>query len=292
MKNREDVLVGPPPHVSSDLSGGIYKILNLRNLKTYYGSTKDFDERRRSHFFDLKNNRHPNFHLQRAYNLEPGVFEFVIIQRLQESNLLIEEQKLLDLYWDNCQNCYNIARHANSPSLTDSVRQKISNSLKGHFVSEETRRKISLSNMGKKQSKGKLSPSYGKRHTQEARQKISNSLKGKGLGKILSKETRKKLSDSHKGKPAHNKGVPCSEEQKKKISQTLKSKITEDFLKEISERNSKIINVTFISSFGEKIFVYKNLNNFAKNMNLNITGVRRLVLKKINVYKGWRIDEQ
>jgi hypothetical protein len=39
---------------------------------------------------------------------------------------------------------------------------------------------------------------------------------------IATTETRKKISEAKKGKPAHNKGVPCSEEQKQKISATRK----------------------------------------------------------------------
>ena len=45
-----------------------------------------------------------------------------------------------------------------------------------------------------------------------------------GDGLIPCEETRKKLSEVHKGKPAHNKGVPMSEEQKKKMRNDKRSK--------------------------------------------------------------------
>ena len=57
-----------------------------------------------------------------------------------------------------------------------------------------------------------------------------------GDGLIPCEETRKKLSEAHKGKPAHNKGVPMSEEQKKKISEANKGKHhSEEQKKKISE---------------------------------------------------------
>ena len=56
----------------------------------------------------------------------------------------------------------------NNPAKRPEVRKKISDSAKKRVLSEETRRKISLSNMGKKSPKGML----GKKLTEEQRQKV------------------------------------------------------------------------------------------------------------------------
>lgn len=62
--------------------------------------------------------------------------------------------------------------------------------MKGRYVSEETRRKLSKANKGK-------------HHTEESKRKISEKQKGK----LISKETLRKLSESHKGQTAWNKGL-------------------------------------------------------------------------------------
>ena len=56
----------------------------------------------------------------------------------------------------------------NNPAKRPEVRKKISDSAKKRVLSEETRRKISLSNMGKKSPKGML----GKKLTEEQKQKV------------------------------------------------------------------------------------------------------------------------
>lgn len=97
-------------------------------------------------------------------------------------------------------------------------RRKISNSLKGHSVSDEARKKMS------KASKGRPGYFKGKNLSEETKQKISASLMGNESprkGVKLSEETKMKMSKAKKGKPSHNKGKPMSEEQKKKISASL-----------------------------------------------------------------------
>jgi len=54
------------------------------------------------------------------------------------------------------------------------------------------------------------------KHSEETKRKISITKRLQ----CQDKEYVKKLSDSHKGIPAHNKGVPMSEEQKLKVSQS------------------------------------------------------------------------
>lgn len=56
----------------------------------------------------------------------------------------------------------------NNPAKRPEVRKKISDSAKKRVLSEETRRKISLSNMGKKSPKGML----GKKLTEKQKQKV------------------------------------------------------------------------------------------------------------------------
>ena len=131
------------------------------------------------------------------------------------------------------------------------VAENLSQLHKGKTVSLETKEKLSKSCQGRKsafqgkshsaESKAKLSMARkGKthspetvakilesrkhyRHSQETKRKISNSNKGKIV--IHTDETKKKLSVAAKGrsntwlkgKPAHNRGIPHTEETVKKL---------------------------------------------------------------------------
>lgn len=77
------------------------------------------------------------------------------------------------------------------------TREKRVNSLMGHSVSEESRRKISESAIRQNRT-GKNNPFYGKNHSEETRRKISEANKGKLKGISKSIEQRRKISESAK----------------------------------------------------------------------------------------------
>ena len=84
--------------------------------------------------------------------------------------------------------------HAKSRKLSDESREKISNSLKGHYVSDESRLKMKLNG-------GHTSYWKGKKMSDEARKKMSDAKKGKVgpmKGKHHSEEARRKISEASK----------------------------------------------------------------------------------------------
>ena len=83
------------------MKGYIYKIQNILNGKCYIGSTINIDERKKYHFWQLKNNRHHSIVLQRAYN-KYGIdnFLFEVIKEVDYENILDKEQSLIDLKGD------------------------------------------------------------------------------------------------------------------------------------------------------------------------------------------------
>lgn len=96
--------------------------------------------------------------------------------------------------------------------LSDEVKKKISDSLKGH----------------RPWSRGRVL-------TEDQKRAISNGLKGKYVGennplfgRHLPEKTKRKIGAKSKGnqhrlgKPAWNKGIPCSEETKQKISASVR----------------------------------------------------------------------
>ena len=132
---------------------------------------------------------------------------------------------------------------------TQSVRDIISLNNLGKSLSEESKRKISESNTGKKRSekfcKRNSEINKGKSLSEETKRKISESKVGvpnyKGrlvkrteeqkehlrrlnTGKVQSIETRNKISDLLRGENHPLFGKPCSEERRNNISTSLKNK--------------------------------------------------------------------
>lgn len=93
---------------------GIYCILNTKSNKFYIGLTKvSFKKRFIQHQSNLKNNRHKNIYLQRAFNkYGKDNFQFIILEVLNTKNLNllkikeIEHIKLFESY----KNGYNLTK--------------------------------------------------------------------------------------------------------------------------------------------------------------------------------------
>jgi len=160
------------------MKSGIYKIINKLDGKFYYGQAIDFDDRWRNHKNELKNNKHFNSHLQNAWNkYGEENFEFSIILTCEIKELDYYEQCFLDKYWDNCKNCYNIAKDVHNPMRgrkhTEEWKKNQSKKTKGKKLSDETKKKIGQANAGK------VGNWLGKKHTEETKKKMSEVAMGK-----------------------------------------------------------------------------------------------------------------
>ena len=195
---------------------GIYKIQNKTNGKFYIGSSDNIDRRFSRHKLDLSKNRHDNQHLQNAWNKYGGVsFEFKLVRECSKSDLLLEEQKDLDI-WVGKEECYNMRKDAKCPVAPGSKRpqwviDKIAAAQRGRpRWTEEQKAQMSINRKGK--YTGKDSPRYGTHfnHTEEAKKKISEASKNQtwsmqrcqniSLSKIkkqriFTEEERKNISD-------------------------------------------------------------------------------------------------
>ena len=113
----------------------------------------NFGDRRDSHFSLLRNNKHKNLHLQRAWNKYGEYsFEFVIIHELQEK----EDINELEIYYINKYKelglSYNIAPGGEGgvnlgKHLSEETKRKIGEknriNMTGFVMPEETKKKIS-----------------------------------------------------------------------------------------------------------------------------------------------------
>ena len=131
---------------------GIYLITNLTNNKHYIGSAINLSIRQRTHFNNLKQNKHCNKHLQASYN-KHGIdnFKFDILWLCSKEDLLHYEQIYIDLWKPE----YNICKTAGSTlgiKLSDETKLKMSLSSKGKPKSKEARINMSIGQLGNHKS--------------------------------------------------------------------------------------------------------------------------------------------
>ena len=141
---------------------GIYKITNKNNGKFYIGSSKQIQRRWWEHQNDLNKNQHVNWKLQDAWNQSGASgFEFVIIENVDESQLLVREQFYLDTF---------------KPHLVGyNILDKVSggDNFTNHPDKEKIRNKLSEMNLDYK------NPMFGKTHSESSIQKQKTASVGR-----------------------------------------------------------------------------------------------------------------
>lgn len=186
---------------------GIYQIRNKKNNKVYVGQSTNIEKRFISHKSDYKTRKETkNPYLERAfskYGLDGFILETIII--CEKDFLNYYEIEIIRIKKSNNRKFgYNMTSGGNNPP-----------SWAGKNHSEETKQKISKSNIGK------IGSWTGRKHTEEQKEKIRIAI----TGHTLSLESRKKISDKNKGRPSKMKGVPLSEEAKEKISKANRGRV-------------------------------------------------------------------
>jgi len=222
---------------------GIYKITSPSN-RVYIGQSIDID-RRFDEYLKLKNCKDQT----RLYNsfLKYGVniHNFEILTLCYEEQLNEFERDFQDAYdviGINGLNCRLTKVEDRSGKLSEETKYKIKLSSIGKKQSEETKLKLSLI-----RGKGENHSNYGRKHSLEAKKKISKALSGENhhsYGKKLSEEHKNKLISSNLGKI-------LSKETKLKISLN-------------SAKSKKVINIE-TKEIWNSITECAKENNISKN---------------------------
>lgn len=217
--------------------GTIYLITNKVNGKQYIGQTvQSLAERRRQHTYHAKVSDGAINRAMRKYGIDSFVFRELSRVDLSGGMKLINKLEAdAIVMWDTLvPRGYNLASGGGNSRLHPSTKAKISQSLKGHPVSEYMRARSREVHTGNQYCKDRPVPP-------EVRAKISANLKGRfrdkvfspetrarisaGLkGRIVSAETRARISASKKGKPSNRKGSTHTPEARAKMSASHKGK--------------------------------------------------------------------
>ncbi len=170
--------------------GGIYQIRNLKNGKRYIGQANNLRRRWNEERSELGRNKNkPNMHLQNAWNRygsESFVFEMLEVIDEPTRTVLVEREQ----YWVDFYNANNKYYGYNKRICVESClgfkhSEETKDKLRNKVVSEETRKRMSLSSTGEKNGM------FGRHHSEEAKKKIGLANRSK-LTWTKVREMRKK----------------------------------------------------------------------------------------------------
>ena len=215
---------------------GIYQIQSkVHPERIYVGSSINMSKRKEQHFRIITRGKH-NPKIQghcKKYGIDDLIFEII------EEFDFISKEHLLDreqFYLDTLKPWFNVCTKADSPLgvvVSDETRKKLSESHKGHKQSRETIEKQIASRRGKtwrwtEEAKAKKK-GHGHSQTKETRAKISNSMKevAKSPQFIanLALGTGSRTEESYKKAGEKQKGKHVSTKTRRKQSESAKKRI-------------------------------------------------------------------
>jgi len=116
---------------------GIYRIVCVKNGNYYYGSAKNITYRWYKHRYCLRHNIHINSWVQHTWNkYGEESFRVEITELVPEEKLFEVEDKYLKEHVGK-PHCMNISNDAHTPTLTPSIRKKISLASKRQWKTQD-----------------------------------------------------------------------------------------------------------------------------------------------------------
>jgi group I intron endonuclease len=212
---------------------GVYKIQSIiKAERVYIGSGIDIRKRINEHLSDLRRDGHHSKKLQRHYNKygeSDLVFSIIAVcdkEELRPIDKIIRPEQFFIWAYNPYFNNYKIAGSPMGYKHTIETRTKQSMLKKGKThsqFSDEGRRHCSEGQMGNKNCLGRVLSEETKRKISDAQKgrKMSEEKRNKMKGHLPSMETRRKMSDAHKGNK-YCLGRKASDEERRFMSENRK----------------------------------------------------------------------
>jgi group I intron endonuclease len=224
----------------------VYKHTNTINGKIYIGITQQDLENRFKSGSAYKGNKH-FYAAIKKYGWKNFLHEAIEENLTQTEALSKETFYIINLKANNPLFGYNKTTGGESVILNAEIKEQyrerfsnLSKAKKGIPLSEETKRKISESNLGKK-------------------------FPGRGAGKVLSDEAKLKISKANSGKKRTTEAIEKNRSAHlgKKLDKNHKNKISKSMT---SVKGKKIVGINILTN--EKTQIFNSVEEAAKYFNL------------------------
>jgi len=207
-------------------------------------------------------NLHGNPHFQAAWNkYGESSFEFRLLEECSE-DILVEREDAWMVKLRSCDSAfgYNM-KNASQAFVSEETRRKMRKSRLGKHLSKETKEKISKFHLGRKRPEG-------------TGEKISKALRGRKR----SDESKLRISIGHMGIPSCNKGKKFTEERCRQMSESTKGAKHWNFGKHRSLETRKKIGD---AQKGEKHHFYGKRHSGETRRKMTAAHIKHYALKKL-----------
>ena len=266
----------------------IYKIENIINGKKYIGRTNNADRRKSEHLSALGYGKHRNVYLQKAWEkYGEDNFIFDVIDESENINEIFEKEREWITKLNTCdRKCgYNLTEGGETSILSEESLKKLSASLKGRIITQESKdkRRATLMEKYKNGFKGNISNlrSHKKgefHHSEESKKKISDYRTGKKYEEIYGDEKAEKIKAEKRMSSLGVKNPNFKHLDGEKIKKLIDDgKLVKEIKKILSATYNTISNRfkdTYgisMSEYTDSIGLTKNGNRVKRNIKTNNT---------------------
>lgn len=253
--------------MSRDGNGGIYVIRNTVNGKVYVGSSANVKERFRTHRKQLRANRHPNAHLQSAWQAYgESSFRFEIVENVSDYSKLIQREQA----WMDSLGSTIPATGYNMRPFAESSR--------GKKATPEQKAKLSTVRMGNKNA-------LGTKQSQETIDKRRAKLTGRTW----------KMSEERKQSPEHQAWRERHRQMVTGRKHDWHTSIPEETRRKIGDSVKKARAATlkvyegFIDPQGNAVGPIRGLEDFCKKHGLTRSLMDKVHKGERRSHKGWTV---